>query len=425
MLYLYFFKERILAIIFISLAIAFFPFLIVLYLFGAHYLYFPWIRLGLILLGIGMYLFFNLARKKYTKRHEWFDDLALMQNNFGGTTYYSKISYDNAGTIAALHLSIEEIYGYDFSFKFESRFERFFKSFGWSTECQSGKKKFDAMIYVISDDSSLCIKLKQNETLREAIYTLFSFARLQGIEIKKVECFDGRLVLEAKNKNNHLDDTQAKSFFQNSIPHLQNIATFFPSKESKNTPIYREKSAKIGFIFRVFAIALLLNALIIFFLDLQHIQPLPKLLEPMHLFPHAFVITSSIVLLLLTLAFLYLRKSSRFSPVLLEIFTLGTLSIFLSSIIELREFNIYLDRSSPELHHVKVLKKVKQRGSRGPSKYYLFLSNFNGENQERRIGVTNSFYNQVTEGSILDLYLYQGFFEYPWIDIKHQTTPTI
>jgi hypothetical protein len=404
------------AVIFLTLAIIFAPVLVFAFAYGVEYLYMPEYRITIIFVTTLLYIWFGLFRKKYTKRHEWLDHLSLQKNTYNGTTYFSQINKDKDETISSLELSIEDIYGYDFSFKFEGKFERFFKLLGLSTECQSGNKKFDESIYIISDDPKVCQKLKANDKLRESLYKLFWSYYDQGIKVKKVECFDGRLLVDAKNKNNTLTDQEATKYFQASIELMQDILDKFPSIEQADDNIYREESGKIAFILRVVTGALLFNGGLVLFFDLAHLKPLPQLVEPFSIIGLSLIITIFVLLFFMLITYWYLRKSSRFSPVLLEMFTFGALAIFCTSLVEVKEINMLFDNSQPTNYKVKVINKEMHRGHRGRTRYYVKISGWRGLSQQK-IAINSTLYRQVFANMMIEVQEHKGLLGYSWIDL--------
>lgn len=377
----------------------------------------PQYRLAFLFGITAFYLWFGLFRKKYTKRHEWLDNLSLMRNRANGIEYFSQINRNKEERITSLELSIEDIYGYDFSFKFEGRFERFFKSFGLSSECQSGDKKFDESIYIISDDEVLCRKLQKHSQLRDALYKLFWLHYDKGIKIRNVECFDGRLIVVAQNKNEDLSEKEAESFFTTSLPLMQGVLEHFPSKDQAQDPLYREESSKVAFVLRVIMVALLFNGLGMLFMELLHVKPLPQLLDSMSIVLLSLKISFVGVAFFGVLTYLYLRKSSRFSPVVLEIFTLGTLSIFLSALVEVREVNILLDGSQARYYQVEVIAKEIHKGRRSATRYYAILSGWRGLPQQKRT-IDSSLYHRISQGRTIVVEEHPGYLGYVWIDLK-------
>lgn len=403
------------AVIFFTFAIIFAPVLVFAFAYGIEYLYMPWFRIGILFVITLFYLWFGLFRKKYTKRHEWFDALSLQRDRLNGIEYFSQINRDKDERIRSLELSIEDIYGYDFSFKFEGKFERFFKSLGLSSECQSGDNKFDDSIYVVSDDLKVCKKLKDHEQLRKSLYNLFWLHHAQGLKIRKVECFDGRFVVFAKNKNNALTEQEANEFFKTSIPLMSAILEEFPSREKADDNLYREESGKIAFVLRIVMVAFLLNGGTVLFLDLSHLKPLPQLFEPFSIIGLSFVITLVGLLFFTFATYLYLRKSSRFVPVLLEVFTLGALSIFLTALVEVKEINMFFDHSQPTNYKVKVITKEKRTGKN--TRYYATLTGWKGSSS-KKVLISSSLYCKISPNMIIKVIEHKGVLGYRWIDLK-------
>ncbi len=397
--------------------IIFFPFIIAILVFGAEYMYIPQLRIGLIIVISLIYLWFTTYRKKYSDRHNgYFKDTNLMSEMSDGITYFYTIGHNKDNTVTTLNMSIEDIYGYDFSFKFETRFEQFFKSFGLSTECQSGDIRFDKNIYIISDDKWLCTQLKEKSTLRDSLYSLFWSHYNKGIKVQKVVCFNGRLTLEAKNETSHFSDNDAKVFFKKMVPLMKEAIVHLPSKATSQDPIYREHSGRIAFVFHTLIIALLVNGAIMLYFEYNNYMTFPQLSDSYSILPLSFAVTAVTLVTIILIIFRYLRKSSRFSPVLFELFTLGTLGIFLSSLVEIKDINVYLDNSNATSFTSSISSKEKHSGRKRITTYFLNLQGWNNHPGQHRLQVDSEIYDRIQENQPIVVYLREGFLGYAWIE---------
>ncbi|MDD5159399.1 MAG: hypothetical protein PHI47_05070 [Sulfuricurvum sp.] len=411
------------ALAFFALSIIFFPFIIAALIFGVEYMYIPPLRIALIVMIAGIYLWFSTFRKKYSDRHNgYFEDINLMSGMIEGTTYYYTLGHKKDDSVVSISISIENIYGYDFSLKFETPFERFFKSLGLSTECQSGDSRFDETIYIISDDEWLCNELSNNKSLREALYSLFWSHHEKGIKVQKIECFDGRFLLKTKNTTETLSDDQAKGLFKTIVPLMKQAIEHLPSKAAPHHPIYREYSGKIAFVFHTLIVALIVNGGMMLYFEHNNYLTFPQLSDSYSILPMGIAVTIISLVAIIVIVYKYLRQSSRFSPVLFELFTLGSLGLFLSALVEIKEVNVYLDSSDATTFASSITSKEIHSGRKKSTTYFLNLYGWNNQPMQHRIQIDSTLYHQYNENDHIRVYLHKGFLGYPWVEKIEQIT---
>lgn len=408
-----------------ALSIIFFPFIIAALIFGAEYMYIPPLRIALILMIAGIYLWFSTFRKKYSDRHNgYFEDINLMSGMIEGTTYYYTLGHNKDDSVVSISVSIENIYGYDFSLKFETPFERFFKSLGLSTECQSGDSRFDETIYIISDDEWLCNELSNNNSLREVLYSLFWSHHEKRIKIEKIECFDGRFLLKTKNITGTLTDDQAKGLFKTIVPLMKQAIEHLPSKATPHDPIYREHSGKIAFVFHTLIVALIVNGGMMLYFEHNSYLAFPQLSDSYSVLPMGIAVTIISLATIIAIVYKYLRQSSRFSPVLFELFTLGSLGLFLSALVEIKEVNVYLDTSDATTFASSITSKEMHSERKRSTTYFLNLYGWNNQPMQHRIQIDSTLYHQYNENDHITVYLHKGLLGYPWIE-KIEKVPSL
>ena len=379
------------------------------------YLYNPFWRIGTIILICCAYFWYS-THKKYTKReNDFLEDVSLKSGCANGKDYFYTANHSKEKT--SITTWIEGIYGYDFSLKFEGKFERFFKALGFNAECQTGEKRFDEMVYIVSDDEWLCQELKHNVAFRKSLYDIFWCYNEHGFNITKIVCFDGRLLVTAVLKHakdvKNLDESLADSFTRVLAPLMQIIITYLPSKQTIDEKLYREKTNSIAFGFYVVIVVLLMNGLSILFLDSKNILLFPQLVDSFSIIPLGIEVTVMIVTILCIFAFVLLHKSSRFLPFMFILLTLGLLGVFTTTLVEIREINYMMDASSEEVILTKVVWKEK-KGSRN-TKYYLDVQDWTHSNEIYSIRVDVSLYNQFAVGNKIKIIQKKGFLDFSWI----------
>lgn len=380
------------------------------------YLYNPFFRISAIILICSTYFWYG-THKRYTKReNDFLEDLSLKSGRTQGIEYFYTANHKEKTT--SITTWIEGIYGYDFTLKFEGKFERFFKVLGFTAECQTGEKRFDEMVYIVSDDEWLCQELKHNETLRKSLYDIFWCYDEHNFDIKMITCFDGRLlvtaVLKYEEKVESLDESLANSFTKALVPLMQATISHLPSKQTIDEKLYREKTNSIAFGFYVVIVALLMNGLAILFLDMQGLVLFPQLVDSFSIIPLSIEVTVIILIILLILGFLLLRKSSRFAPFMFVLLTSGLLGAFATTLVEVREVNYMMDTYSEKVVVTQILKKEK-KGSRH-TKYYLDVQDWTHSNKTYSIRVNLSLYNQFAVGNRINIIYKKGFLGFPCIE---------
>lgn len=379
------------------------------------YLYNPFFRIGAIVLMCSVYFWYG-THKKYTKReNDFLEDVTLKSGHVNGKEYF--YTANHAKKTTSITTWIEGIYGYDFSLKFEGKFERFFKALGFNAECQTGEKRFDEMVYIVSDDECLCQELKHNEAFRKSLYDIFWCYDEHNFDITKIACFDGRLlvtaVLKYEEEVESLDEPLADSFTKALVPLMRTTIAHLPSKQTIDEKLYREKTNSIAFGFYVLIVALLINGLSVLVLDLQGILLFPQLVDSFSIIPLSIEVTVIILIILCILAFILLRKSSRFAPFMFVLLTSGLLGAFITTLVEVREINYMMDVYPDKVIVTQILKKEK-KGSRY-TKYYLDVQDWTHPNETYSIRVDSMYYNQFATSDNVNIIYKKGFLDFPWI----------
>lgn len=413
--------------VFFGFFIAFFPVILILMIMGSEYTNNPSYRIIFVVIVTIVYILFGLFRKKYTNRHGFFGDIQVMEVIEGDTPYSYTLTSDKKDNILGVDLFVENIYGYDFGLKFETPFEKFFKSFGFNAECQTKEEKFDKTIYIVSDDDMLCKTLQENSELRNSIYDIFWTSQDKGINLQKVECFDGRLFIKGKVIWSTFSKYNANNFFKEVVPKMQIVSKHLPPKATKEDLIFREKSSKIAFVFRTIMMAMIANGGIFFIFNYFSFASFPQLYDAFDIIPMALKTTLAILAIFALIVLISLRKSSRLATTYKELFTIGIVGIFLSSFIGVRDANIYLDKSKPQIASSMITEKYKKRHRKGGTSYYLVISildkEWGSESSSHKFRVDYKTYNDFAIYESVSVYTHSGFLGHEWVEkIEHRTS---
>lgn len=380
------------------------------------YVYNPFLRIGVIVSIAMIYLFYTF-RKKYTKRqNDYLENLSLQSGMAGNTEYFYTTDHNQKAKTTTINTYIEGTFGYDFLLKFEGKIDRFFKSIGLSTECQSGDTRFDETVYIVSDDMWLCSQLQTNDELRNLFYDVFWHYHEQKIQLISLRCFDGRIIITASRRSENFDESLIRDYAFSVSEYLQKIRLHLPSNGSISERMYREPTGYVAHVFSVVIFALLANGAISLFADMTTVQILPQLVHSFSVVPLSIKITLVILIFLILAAFLFLRQSSRLSPVVTQIMTLGTLGIFLSSIVEIKEIDTGLDTSPSTVFESRITgKKAVHHRKRGTT-YHLYFRSWESGEGTFDLVVPYSLYAKSNEGDFARFYQHKGYLGYPWIE---------
>lgn len=380
------------------------------------FVYDPLLRIGLIVFISILYLLYSF-RKKYTKRqNNYLENLSLQSGKIEEIEYFYTSDHNQKANLTEISTYIEGVYGYDFSLKFEGKTERFFKSIGLSTECQSGDTRFDETVYIVSDDEWLCGQLKSIPELRKLFYDVFWCFHEQNIKVKNLQCFDGRILIFAQHTAKEKNEELIRDFTRTAALLLQQSLHYLPSKGSINDKIYRESTGYTAHIFHVLIIALLANGVVMFFTDMTTAKIMPHLVHSFSVIPLSLESTFILLAILLMSAFFFLYRSSRLSPVAIQIFTLGSLSLFLTSIAEIKEINTLFDTSDAQIYKSQIIGKEAVHHRKRGTTYHLYFSPWNWQGSSFDLVVPHSMYTRSNEGDMAKIYEHTGYLGYAWIE---------
>jgi hypothetical protein len=372
------------------------------------FLYEPQTRLLLIFSITLFFLWRYLTRKHKEHTYDYFDDLSLTERRVDGEFYHYSNAIDPKDKGANFTLFIDGKCGYDFMLKYENKFEKLLKSLHLSYECQSGNKKFDDTIYILSDDKILCKDLQEDTELQTLIFKLFWNLKEHDFTLKYLRYYDGRLILHARTKESSEQTlSEIERLCDMAAPLMRQIITHLPDKVQQDQRVFREKSSRVISIILIIFTALLANGVLKLILESFSIFYLPRLVER-----YSFLLPSLEITAIFTIAYIifilfYFYKSSRLALALFFGITLVASAVFLTSITALKEIDVYLDKSKPtiELHHVTETRAVTGRRN----SYYLTFDKLD------EMRVPYGFYKKFHTNDFAYIYVKKGFLDVPWI----------
>jgi len=361
------------------------------------------------LVGILFFYLWSKYRKKHKKHsYDYFDDLSSVEGRVDGK-YYHYRHYIDAKKGANFTVFVDGKCGYDFMLKFENKFEKFLKKISLAYECQSGDKRFDETIYILSDDKILCQDLQEDDELRKLIFELFWSLKKENYIVKSLRYFDGRLILLGVKRGETDEDTykEIEKLSQHSASLMFKIISHLPDKIKEDDYIHRERTSWAISVVLALFVALLSNGVIKLLLDSSTTFFLPRLVERYDFFMPSLIVTASFLLVYTLFSFFYFYKSSRLALALFLGFTIGASGVFLSSITGLKEMNIYLDNTKAKKRLERVL-STRYRSGRSAAWYVTF-------SRLDEIKVPHGFYKKFHKGDRALVEIKKGYLNMPWV----------
>ena len=373
------------------------------------FLYEPLTRIAILSIAIIAYILYHLRKQHHQREYDYLEDLSINPARVNGEEYFYSFSADPKNKIATIHLYIYGDYGYDCMFKFENRLEKTLKSFRLIHECQSGDRRFDETIFIVSDDLLVCKYLKENEALRDAIFELFWLYKEDGYRVKFLKYFDGKLSLYANKKDAQdlSSEEEPKDLIEKGALAMRTVLPYLPPKAEANEPVFREKTGKYFFILLGFLHLCFLNGTITLYIDSSVIFMFPNLVDETALFVPAFYVSVLMLLLYLLAVGKIFYKSTRLALAVFVGITYGFVGFYLSALVSLKEIDIYLDTSKPIVRYDQV---VSKRESHGRSSSYHVTFRKLGE-----IKTDSVFYKKFALHEMAKVYIKKGYLNMPWV----------
>lgn len=360
-----------------------------------------WFAFGFISL-IGFSIYFFLRRLK---------------SNWAGTKSYSaSTAYDFAivshkKKVRAVFVGVSVPDTAHFSFKPERWYDRLFKWVGLSVEYQVGDAHFDRRVYIVSDDAALTAQLRANTYLRDDILGFFRFAQLSNWKVAEIACLGGRLWVRYKPPRNTED--VPSGLITGTVPILETTRTHLgialaPSPRVRDPFVYRA-AVLLGI-----SSALAINGGL--HLMRLHIGTIPLILDTAALRTFALLCGGVITAILSLGVVVFLARSARAHIVLFEIITIGFFGAFATSLAEIRDLNMELDRSSATVYETVVVEKRVSRSRRSGSTYYVTLAAWGDEVMGREVKVSSTLFDRLPIQGRVALRQRPGYLGLRWVE---------
>lgn len=315
--------------------------------------------------------------------------------------------------ITRILIGVDAPEGLDFGLKKEGSLDRLFKKIGISTEHQVGNSKFDDLVYIVSDNSSLHQHISHNEELVSSILALFSEGATYSRNLNEVRCNSGRIWLNLSAPLG-FKESDLGNIAEKVVPIIKVIAEQLSKIDAQAIKKWRDPFVIKAAIILASSSGLAINGLVQSF-RIDWID-IPFTIDYQHLMIEAAYWGAGIVLLLLLIALFLLGKSSRTHIVLLEVLLFGSFGAFLTTHAQMRDLNIEMDESSGYVYYVTTHDKRKSKTRRSTS-YYLSVDDWNASsNSWKEIEVGSQLFNDVRKGDTLHIVQKDGYLNYRWVE---------
>lgn len=323
------------------------------------------------------------------------------------------IHINNKNKIKRVFLGIKCADAINFSIKHQSWLDSFFKFIGVSNEFETKDSEFDDSFYLVTDSKALQRLIASSEEFRSAIKNIMKHERGGGFKAKGIHCRNGRFwVVFSVGSGYEKADIEDVSYSVQK--YFNDVALLLCKQESLSKSIWLDPFVLKAAILLAISSGLAINGV------LQVLRSyfgyFPLVLDNSPIFHDALKYSVVFLVIFLIVALFCLRRSARTHIVLLELVTVGSLGVFLSTAMEMRDINMEWDRSPPQMHKVEVVKKYEQRssGRRKRTHYYVVVKDWRCECGNYKFEMSRSMYSSIG-GDYISVIQKSGYLGYPWI----------
>jgi len=300
----------------------------------------------------------------------------------------------------------------NFYLKRQTGLDNFFKRIGISNELETGDEAFDDAIYLVSDNKTLNYALVNSSEFRTAVKKIMDYGTPSTLEARNIYCRNGRLWVQF-GVGDAYDDL-----------HVGNIAKALSSqfdilKKSVNEVAlisgsrWRDPFVIKAAILLAMSSGLAINGAIQVFRATM--GTIPFTLHHSLIIQDAIKFGLIILIVFMLGALFWLGKSARTHFVLIELATVGAFGIFVTTMVELRDFNMEMDTNAPHYFDTQVVDKYSRRGSRSGRRHYVILRDWNCDCGNYKLQVSRSLYNYLPSRGEVTITQYPGRLGYPWV----------
>jgi hypothetical protein len=358
-----------------------------------------WFLLGVI--SISVCICFEFWRRHLAK---WKSE----GNSYG--LEFRHVIYKNK--IRKIYLGIKCTDAVSFSIKRQSWLDSFFKYIGVSNEFETNDSEFDDTFYLVTDNSALQRLIATSDVFRSAIKNIMRLEEINNLKPKDLHCRNGRFWVVFSVGGNYEKGSMDR--ISHSLQRYFSDVAFALSKETRSKVNWADPFVIKAVILLAISSGLAINGFIQLFRS--YFGYFPLVLDNSAIFYDALQYGAVILLVFLIVALFNLRRSARTHIVLLELMVVGSVGIFLSLAMEMRDVNMEWDRSPPQIHKVEIVNKYiwKSNGRRKRTHYYVVVKDWRCDCGNYKFEMSQNMYDSI-DGNHLSILQKSGYLGYPWI----------
>jgi hypothetical protein len=330
--------------------------------------------------------------------------------SFEDIKFQYKINKDK-DEISSVLIGISGPNSFDFTLKRESATDRFFKSIGLAKEHQIGHSEFDDLVYVVSDHNPLHKEISNNSDIVNAVLKLFTSRSGVGVNIHEIRCNSGRIWFTYKPRLG-FEEEDIDKLAKETVPSLKIISDNLKNQEPLSSSKWKDPFVFKAAIILAISSGLFLNGLAHFY-RLNFID-IPFTLDTNQLLTQGALYSAGIVTLLIIMTLFILGRSSRTHLVLVELLLVGSIGTYLTISAQMRDLNMEMDESLAMEYEVEIRDMEIDSGRRSTN-YNLYVDDWVGEKNTKRIEVPSSFYHSVNIGNNLLIKQKEGYLDFRWV----------
>ncbi|MBK8286889.1 MAG: hypothetical protein IPK97_19620 [Ahniella sp.] len=368
-----------------------------------------WFLFGVVTLSLMVWVSFHIRRSG-----SWVGVQRRYESPDGAARTYMHAEQTHKGAKTGFQIGINVPVGFDFELRTESGFDQWGKSLGIGAEQSVGDSKFDAEVFIDSDDQRVGAALRQSREARTAVLYLFRMCREQDGKLKRIRAFKGRLWIDVNDKTG-LPPWVIADKFSEALHALAEALT----KESRSL-------ARVSDPFRIKALLILgmSTGLAIFgLIGLFRARGSWLDLDTESMWVWTSMVGVMLCLVGAVLALRWLRASSRAHYVLAELLTVGMAGSILSVHALAAEFNRDFDLSAPTVYEGQPARVFSEnyrcgKGGRSTCTRYDIVIEGTWPAAGREFSINEDTYHRLKRYQRVDVFLKPGLLGGRWISAR-------
>lgn len=287
-----------------------------------------------------------------------------------------------------------------FSLEEEKWFQRFAKKLGFATEFQTGDTQFDKQVYILSDSSDFCNRLRSDDVLRKLCVQLFTVG-----DCIKVDAGKGRIEVAWRQAQITLDPDTAEAM----VTCVYDIARHLSTLQYRTTQqdhVRRIASMTISGLF-----------MLTLFGGFIGMAAIPyHSLFPLEIAKQVGMYLCILVPLTLFLLNVLFGGSSHGLTTLKFFLLFGIAGLGVTTATTLLFVNYKYDTSAAESHLQRIVNKHESHSRKGGTSYHLRLTNWYGASAPFSLRVDSSVYYDARIGDTVKILTHPGYLGHEWIE---------